>query len=201
MHANDRTKSLKSSKSQVRKSPWGVPTLRVRDTTGKLIEVNAETPVSFETEYFKGKVLIMVKCDGQLSAYDHYKYYFEGKQRRFDIQIQAGVVACNSFHLVISVSQGQFKHIPRGTMMLGGEVEGIVSLDANFLGRIANLLLGICTKLIPYTHYCYGEESSSDGLYQRAHLCFPVFKAMDRMVITEPGETPPELGRDLPEVS
>jgi len=56
----------------------------------------------------------------------------------------------------------------------------------------------------PGFHYSYGVKKEEldpkdllDGNYEATHLSFPVEASMDRVIITKPGETPPELGSEL----
>lgn len=83
-----RPKPPPSEKKRSEKEDWGIPTLRVKDQTGKLIPVNSEKPVPIESDYFKGFILIMVKCDGEHSEYNRYASHFAGKQRKFEVQFQ-----------------------------------------------------------------------------------------------------------------
>jgi hypothetical protein len=159
-----------------------VPTLRVRDSSGKFLPVNSEKPVPFESEYFKGHLLVLIRCEGQLERYNYYRDHFKGRQRFFEIQIQ-----------------GHFKSKPTGALMMGGEVDGVIKLSGGLLGTVANILLSLCSRLIANTHYSYGEEPVASGLYERAHMCFPLFKAMDRVVVTPAGQDPPEMGKDFTE--
>jgi hypothetical protein len=80
------TKKLK--KGQKVKEEWGLPTLRVVDQDGKVITVNPERPTPIESEYFKGVILIMLKCDGEFSEYNRYADHFGKKQRKFEVQFQ-----------------------------------------------------------------------------------------------------------------
>jgi hypothetical protein len=82
----DPTKKLK--KGQKVKEEWGLPTLRVVDQDGKVITVNPERPTPIESEYFKGVILIMLKCDGEFSEYNRYADHFGKKQRKFEVQFQ-----------------------------------------------------------------------------------------------------------------
>jgi hypothetical protein len=78
----------KSKKGQKAKEEWGLPTLRVVDQDGKVITVNPEKPTPIESEYFKGVILIMLKCDGEFSEYNRYADHFGKKQRKFEVQFQ-----------------------------------------------------------------------------------------------------------------
>jgi hypothetical protein len=64
---------------------------------------------------------------------------------------------------------------------------------------LVNLLMRFCGKLIPNMRYGLGEEYSADGKYEVPHIAFPMFRTMDRVVITPDGEEVPTLGKELPE--
>jgi hypothetical protein len=70
------------------KAQWGLPTLRVKDSQGRIIEINSEKPVEVETEYFKGTILMMLRTDGDLEEFNRYEHHFSGKQRKFEVQFQ-----------------------------------------------------------------------------------------------------------------
>lgn len=80
--------STPAKKPRVGKAAWGLPTLRVRDSDGGIIEINSEKPVEVETEYFKGTILIMLRTDGDLEEFNGYEHHFAGKQRKFEVQFQ-----------------------------------------------------------------------------------------------------------------
>lgn len=73
-------------------APWGSPTLRIRDMQGNILEVNSDKPVPYESEYFVGTILTMVRCEG-----GRWQKHFEGKQRKFEVQIQVNA----SFHRLV----------------------------------------------------------------------------------------------------
>ena len=77
-----------SAKPRVGKSVWGLPTLRVRDSNGVIVEINSEKPVPIETDYFKGTILIMLRTEGDLEQFNRYEHHFRGKQRKFEVQFQ-----------------------------------------------------------------------------------------------------------------
>lgn len=78
----------KQGSPQKAREEWGLPSLRVVDQDGKVITVNPEKPTPIESEYFKGVILIMLKCDGEYSEYNRYADHFGKKQRKFEVQFQ-----------------------------------------------------------------------------------------------------------------
>ena len=83
---------------------WGIPTVRIRDSNGNIITINSEEPVPFESEHFKGLLLLMVRTDGELAEYNRYEHHFSGKQRKFEFQFQVYVIF--SHRAVIHYSAG-----------------------------------------------------------------------------------------------
>ncbi|CAN0461692.1 unnamed protein product, partial [Ectocarpus sp. 8 AP-2014] len=72
---------------------------------GEDIYVNAESPFEFENDFFKGRMLFLVKCnppDPKWAA------HFEGSNsnRAFEMQIQ-----------------GKLKLLPKGEVYMGGELD------------------------------------------------------------------------------
>jgi hypothetical protein len=88
--------------------------------------------------------------------------------------------------------------IPEGVVMLGGELEEKVSLG--YVTRaLMSILIKFCMNLNKYLDVNLGEDPKDNGKYEVPHLTFPLFRVMDRVVVTPPGETPPQLGQELPE--
>ena len=88
--SNSSSKPSKKRQNDSRKSKeeWGLPTLKVVDQYGNIMTVNPEKPTPIESEYFKGVILIMLKCDGEFSEYNRYGHHFGTKQRKFEVQFQ-----------------------------------------------------------------------------------------------------------------
>jgi hypothetical protein len=81
---------------------------------------------------------------------------------------------------------------------VGGELSDKIELG--FLTRtFLGILTGISMSLNKYLKVGFGEEYQQNGQYENPHLVFPLFRIMDRLVITRPGEIPPRLGSELPE--
>ena len=84
--------------------------------------------------------------------------------------------------------------------MMGGELYQRMKLGV-VTKTLASFILKICIKLITNLRFSFGEDPVPDGKYERAHVAFPLYQAMDRVVVTPEGETPPPLGRELPETN
>jgi hypothetical protein len=96
-------KKHRKVKKKVAREEWGIPTLRVIDSNGKVVPVNPDTPTPMETDCFKGFILIMLKCDGEHEEHDRYKHHFKGKQRKFEVQFQVSPSFPSSFFLLTRV--------------------------------------------------------------------------------------------------
>jgi hypothetical protein len=90
------------------------------------------------------------------------------------------------------------KSLPKGEVMLGGELTD--KMQVSFIMRsLLSFIMKFAMSLNPFLHFSFGEDPQSDGRYEFPHLTFPLFRVMDRVVVTAPGEELPELGKELPE--
>lgn len=90
------------------------------------------------------------------------------------------------------------KKLPEGNVMLGGELEE--KIEFGLITRtVISILMKFAAKLLPSMRYSLGEAYSADGKYECPQVASPLFRTMDRVWITPEGETPPELGKELPE--
>lgn len=90
------------------------------------------------------------------------------------------------------------KVLPKGEVMLGGELTD--KMQVSFMMRsLLSFLMKFAMSLNPFLHFGFGEDPDVDGKYEFPHLTFPLFRVMDRVIETPPGEELPELGKELPE--
>jgi hypothetical protein len=88
------------------------------------------------------------------------------------------------------------KSLPKGEVMLGGELTD--KMQVSFIMRsLLSFIMKFAMSLNPFLHFSFGEDAQSDGRYEYPHLTFPLFRVMDRVVVTAPGEELPELGKEL----
>ena len=148
----------------------------------------------FENDVFYGKVMLLVRTPDVDNHRDkaqlgetprRVSQYMKGKKRRFEFQFQI-----------------RLKRIPTGPLFLGCELEKPIRVGAITKGLV-NILLAMVRRINPGFHYSWGPDAKltqqllDSGEYEKTHLSFPVEASMDRIVISKPGETPPELGHEL----
>jgi hypothetical protein len=159
---------------------------------------NAE-PVVIDNDCFSGHVMLLVRtpdvddhkeCAPTLDSAMRISKYFRNYKRRFEFQFQI-----------------KLKKVPTGPLFLGCEVDEMIKISRWTKG-LTGVLLAMIRRINSGFHYSWGiEKDSTDpedleaGRYEKTHLSFPVEASMDRIVITKPGETPPELGFALHETN
>eukprot|EP00667_Euglena_gracilis_P004294 EG_transcript_4320 len=125
--------------------------------------------IPFENSTFKGVVHCRTRLPGDT--------YFMGKRRAFEIQIQ-----------------GQFQRKPQGVVWFGAEVPRPMSLS-----RFKRMVCGVLLKLVAtFGHRSHVSFADSRVPGDMPHIVCPALSAMDRVIVTPPGQTPPTLGENLP---
>ncbi|KDO32730.1 hypothetical protein SPRG_02428 [Saprolegnia parasitica CBS 223.65] len=172
------------------KQAWHAPSLNIFDMvlpTGDKVELqrgqaivpNADTPLEFENEFFKGKVLFLLQTQ---PAPPKWQQLFLGRRRLFWIQLQ-----------------GQFKQEPRGLVYIGGEVSNKLRLGL-LATTMCRVILSVLNLLVAGLHYGFGRMYPTDvrqrGEEELAHISFPLHSSVDEFVRTPAGQTPPPLGQD-----
>jgi len=163
------------------------------DTASEIIPNAPAT--TLDNECFSGKVMLLIrtpdvddpkepKPTGETPA--RISNYMKSYKRRFEFQFQI-----------------KLKKVPTGPLFLGCEVEEMIKISRWTKG-LAGFLLAMIRRINPGFHYSWGikrdevdAEVLKDGDYENTHLSFPVEASMDRVIITKPGDTPPELGHEL----
>jgi hypothetical protein len=64
------------------------------------------------------------------------------------------------------------------------------------LSQLAKTVLNLISYTIAGTSYSFGEDDGSIDPY----IVFPLYQAVDRMIVTAPGGKPPVLGNSLTSV-
>ncbi|GAX13584.1 hypothetical protein FisN_3Lh154 [Fistulifera solaris] len=145
-----------------------------------------------DNEAFTGQVMLLVRTpdvddplDGTILSETPARIskFFSDKKRRFEFQFQI-----------------KLKKVPEGPLFLGCELEHQIKCGT-ITKAMENLLLTMVRRINPGFHYSWGPEPSkkdyASGTYEKTHLSFPVEASMDRIIVSKPGETPPELGYEL----
>lgn len=155
-------------------------------------------PVHIDNEYFSGQVMLLVRTPDVDDANEpvptgeiprQVSEYMKGYKRRFEFQFQL-----------------KFKQVPEGPLFLACEVEDPIKVSKWTKG-IAGFLLGMIGRINSGFHFSWGYDVGKNsnlervrtGEYEKTHLSFPVEASMDRVVITQTGEMPPQLGHALHE--
>lgn len=88
--------------------------------------------------------------------------------------------------------QGKFKRLPKGEIYVGADCE--IGMQLGLLTKsFCHGVLRFTATMVKNLHYSFGD-SSDDPNRENAHVVSPLFSTMDKILITAPGETPPELG-------
>ena len=168
--------------NNIRRNNAIIPTLqsKVLSFDGKYqsVPLNSQTSFPIETELFTGRLLLIIRPSDDPAKVDPYwnERIFSKKKRRVVMQLQ-----------------GKLKYKPKGKIYAGMEIS-----DPMKLGLIANGLCNIILKMTksfnPLLHYSFGTKD------ERAHICFPASTFFERLVVTPPDETPPEMGIEFVEL-
>ena len=97
----------------------------------QVIEVNSTTPVSFETKNVSGRVLLMVRPRLKEDEADWiHRDHFQGRRRLFEMQVQL-----------------KFKSIPRGHVVMGGQLRKKMNLGLNLYKHLLSNLCLVYQKI------------------------------------------------------
>lgn len=160
-------------------APPAIP-LEITDVLSDIprpITPNSRSPVRVVNPNFDGQVLLKLKTTPEDP---YYAPYFEGRRRMFELQVQGRILA---------VSKNE-------QLYIGMECQK--PLELGWWGRFA------CSIVLRLLHaLSFGAHASpfcNDGS-EIPHIALPLNTTVDRLIITPPGETPPELCVDmLPEI-
>lgn len=88
--------------------------------------------------------------------------------------------------------QGKFKRLPNGEVYVGAEATS--KMELGILTRSISLAaMKLCSTMVTDMHYSFGDSPSSPA-YQLPHVVGPIFPTFDKVIVSAPGEEPPELG-------
>jgi hypothetical protein len=155
--------------------------------TGERIYPNAENPTHISTEWFEMDMVVIIRtpdvddpsAPGGSPSNKKMADYLRSKQRRFEYQYQI-----------------KLKKVPTGqSIYFACELEEPIKM-----GIVQRAFVGAAMAFMkstnPTFHYSItgSKEKTSDGKYEMPHMSFTVEGSLDRLVVTKPEETPPELG-------
>jgi len=144
---------------------------------------------SIDDDFFVGRFLPMFRVADEPSEDDvegrETYTHFKDKKRMFEFQFQ-----------------GRLKQRPEGKLWISLEFDRPLKI-----GSIQRMFLQGCLNFIRRTnkcfHYSFGnEDTAGNGTYEKPHVAFAMEYALDRLVVTKAGETPPAFGgatRDIDE--
>lgn len=186
-----RISSLDESVASTPETPLSHPAMScfyiVDANTGERIYPNSATPVHISNEWFDLDMLVLLrtpdvddpKAEKGLPCNDKWVEYLRPRQRRFEFQYQM-----------------KLKKLPKGkAFYFSCEVDQPIKM-----GVIQRAFVGAAMAFMksanPTFHYSItgSKERTADGRYEKPHMSFTVEYSLDRLVITKPGETPPQLG-------
>jgi hypothetical protein len=153
------------------------PTLRMREViSNTTIYPNSRAPIPFKTNLFDGKILFLLKTKPQDPKY---KEFFGKKKRMLEIHLQGKFLKQND---------------KDSTIFIGGEVKGSMNL-----GSMAKGIAGLMLKMVKSLSYGQFDHSFGGTCDDLPHIVTSLYQGVDRFVMTPEGETPPVLGKELPE--
>lgn len=151
------------------------PTLKVEILSkGQYISCspNPKYPMPFETEYFRGVMMLLVRTN---PVDPLYKKFFENPKKNFEFQVQ-----------------GKFLTQPKGDIFAGAE--STTKLELGIIPRsIAKAVLNFLSSFIPKLQSSFGDSQTAPD-FQYPHVVAPMFICLERVVVTPPDQSPPPMG-------
>ena len=133
------------------------------------ITANTPDPIAFENSIFKGISLFLVNVGSNNRL--------AGTKYKFEVQVQ-----------------GTFTSLPKSDEMLyvGAEITKKMELGMITKG-LSHSILQLGRAVNPLLHHSFGDKQNNE----LPHITGPLWSSVDRLVITPPGEVPPQLGKAL----
>jgi Protein of unknown function (DUF1769)/Protein of unknown function, DUF547 len=147
--------------------------------------LNSRTPIPFETELFRGTLLVILRPPNSntLATEDPFWYekIFQSKKRRCFINVQ-----------------GQFKTVPKGVVYAGAEISQPMKLGLITKG-VCSILLKLVERFNTNIHSSFGTTDPNSDSLEAAHIVAPAYSFFERLVITKPNEPPPSILNEIDE--
>jgi len=156
-----------------------IPTVDVKIMTNKSrrgwtpCPPNSRIPVPFETDLFKGTMLLIVRTDPIDKIYED---FFDTKKVCYEVQVQ-----------------GKFLRIPEGDIYVGAETAH--KLELGILTKaMCRTVLKFTSSMVNDLHWSFGTDQKK-AHFEMPHMVAPIHRSMDRIIITPEGQKPPKMGR------
>jgi len=133
-----------------------------------------------------GKIVFALRLKDQhgkdVENYPYYDAFFRGKKRNLQMQMQI-----------------RLKSEPKGIIYAGGEIRSSMHLGLLTKG-FCKIIVAVTNRISTHSHCGFGRHMK-DPVPEREnpHICFPLFAAATKLVVTKAGDTPPVLGEEIPE--
>jgi hypothetical protein len=136
---------------------------------------NAREPTKFETDFFKGHAMLLVRTDPLDEVMKPF-FIHPKKVRTFEVQVQ-----------------GKFKSLPSGEIFVGAE--SLHKLELGMITRsISKASMAFAGNMVKDLQYSFGDDPDVNKDYQMPHVTSPMFPTFDKILITRPGEPMPPMG-------
>ena len=96
----------------------------------------------------------------------------------------------NTFEVQV---QGKFKRVPTGEIYVGADVPNKLELGM-ITKSFCRAALSFASTMAQDLHYSFGNDPDLVKNFEFPHLVGPLFKCMDRCIITPAGQEPPAMG-------
>ena len=136
--------------------------------------LNTREAYPFETDLFKGRILMLVRPPNLEDDPYWSDRIFRHKKRRVLFNIQ-----------------GKFKRPLKGPLYVGGEITSPMNLSL-FTRGVLGMLIKLMETGFSDLRYSFGDEKKN--LCPR--IAVPAFSGMERLVVTPPDQTPPPISGD-----
>lgn len=156
--------------------------------TQQRIFPNTKTPFALNTDYFDGKMMILIRTPNVDDASQEKgtsenlatSKYMSGKQRRFEFQFQI-----------------KLKKVPTGRVYFACEIGETIRMGMIQRAFVSAAMAFVKTTNNSFHYSITGSPKSPDGKFEKPHMAFPVEEGLNRVVATPPGQELPPLGEEI----
>jgi Protein of unknown function (DUF1769)/Protein of unknown function, DUF547 len=149
-----------------------------KDGRRRPFPLNSREPVDFETDLFKGKMIVIVRPQNPETDDPYWnERLFSSRKRRLVINLQ-----------------GTFKREPQGVLYAGAEISDQMKMGLVTRG-LCKILLRLAESFNKNLHYSFGDSEGKE----LPHIVAPAYTFFERVVVTPPGETLPPMDEPFDE--